>query len=279
MNADAWFEADLGEPLGLWTQPPVANGGVRAVRFAYASRGDRVPGRLWLPDATAAAPLVLLQHGLGGSKDADYLDSAARPWVAGGAAVLSVDFPLHGERADAKLSQQLLAGMAPDASDAAHARRALLTEFGRQAVVDLRRALDAAEHLPGVDATRVAYAGFSLGALVGATFCALDPRPRAAALALAGGGLAPEEVDPLRYVGRIAPRPLLFVNAGSDERIPRSASEALYAAAREPKQMLWFDGATHQQLPGAALNAMWQFLRAQLGLDSLAPDGGTPAWA
>jgi fermentation-respiration switch protein FrsA (DUF1100 family) len=64
-------------------------------------------------------------------------------------------------------------------------------------------------------------------------------------------------------VGRFAPRPILFVNASRDERVPRAAAEALYAAAGEPKEMLWFDAA-HDDLPGRALKAIWLFLQRQL---------------
>jgi hypothetical protein len=174
-------------------------------------------------------------------------------WVRGGAAIASIDFPLHGARASRKHAAW------PPADSA------LANEMMRQAVIDLRRALDATAALPEIDAQRVAYAGFSLGSIVGATFCGVDPRPRAAALALGGGGLGPPESDPLRHVARIAPRPVLFVGATHDQRIPRAATEALFAAAGEPKQLLWFEGG-HDALPGAALKAMWQFLRAPLGL-------------
>ena len=121
--------------------------------------------------------------------------------------------------------------------------------------------LDALVH--HVDASRAAYAGLSLGAIVGALYCAVDPRPRAAALALAGGGFGGPRVDPVKYVAGIAPRPVLFVNMSGDETVPRAASEALHAAAREPKQVLWFDGG-HRELPGRAAKAMWAFLQRHL---------------
>jgi dienelactone hydrolase len=260
---DDLFAVDAREPLALWQRrqaPPAAAPDLRAFGFEYTSRGDRVPGRLLLPpEGPGPFPLVLLQHGLGGSKQSPYLDATAPVWVRGGAAVASIDFPLHGARASGKLSEPLLApGAGPDA-------RTLATELMRQAVIDLRRAVDAAAGLPEVDAARVAYAGFSLGAIVGATFCGVDPRPRAAALALGGGGLAPAETDPLRHVARIAPRPLLLVGASRDRTIPRAATEALFDAARDPKQLLWFDAA-HDALPGQALKAMWHFLRAALAI-------------
>jgi fermentation-respiration switch protein FrsA (DUF1100 family) len=175
----------------------------------------------------------------------------AAPWVRNGAAVASIDFPLHGERTNAKLTELLRGALGVEG------------EFVRQAVIDLQRALDAAQELPRVDARRIAYAGLSLGSIIGATFCATDPRPRAAVLALGGGGFGPPGVDPTRHVGRFAPRPILFVNASRDERVPRAAAEALYAAAGEPKEILWFDAA-HDDLPGRALKAMWLFLQRHL---------------
>jgi dienelactone hydrolase len=262
----------LGEPLALWVRDlDAAPGpGVRALRFEYSSRGDRVPGILLLPaDRRPPFPLVLLQHGAGGSKEADYLDAARLPWVRGGAAVASIDFPLHGERANAKLGARLLAAIAARSSDAADAQgAALLRDFTRQALHDLGRALDALETRPEIDPDRVAYAAFSLGAILGALFCPGELRLRAAALALAGGGLGPGDLDPARHIRGFAGRPLLLVNATRDERIPRAAAEALHAAAPEPKQIAWFESG-HSNLPGRALKAMWTFLARELGIEAV----------
>jgi dienelactone hydrolase len=255
------------EPLALRVWParaPAALDGVRALRLEFTSRGDLVGGRLLLPsDREGPLPLVLLQHGAGGSKESEYLDATAGPWARAGAAVLSIDFPLHGERRSAKLSERLLAALADPR--ALGSGEVLWTEFVRQAVHDLQRALDAAARLPEVDAGRIAYASFSLGTILGAAFLASDPRPRAAALAIGGGGFGPASVDPVHHIGRFAPRPILFVNATRDETIPRAAAEALHAAAGEPKRVEWFE-CGHSALPGRALKAMWVFLRAELGL-------------
>jgi fermentation-respiration switch protein FrsA (DUF1100 family) len=55
---------------------------------------------------------------------------------------------------------------------------------------------------------------------------------------LAGRALRP--VEPARTVGGIAPRPLLLINGADDAWIPRASVEALYAAAGEPKRLVWF---------------------------------------
>jgi hypothetical protein len=34
-----------------------------------------------------------------------------------------------------------------------------------------------------------------------------------------------------------------MVNASGDERLPRSAVDALYASARDPKELIWMSGA------------------------------------
>ena len=265
MYDDGAFDSESGEPLDPWLgdeSPATDLAGARQQRFELTSRGDRVPGRLLLPaPAGAPHPLVLLQHGLGGSKDAPYVLAAAGPWVRAGAAVAAIDFPLHGERASAKLPPDLLRGFVGIAG----APSTLLLGLVRQAVTDLRRTLDVLATHPRLDASRVAYAGFSMGAMLGALFCAADARPRAAALALGGGGLGPAEIDPARFIGRFAPRPVLFVNAERDEIIPRAAAETLHQAAGEPKQIVWFD-TNHAGLRGVALKAMWSFLRPQLGL-------------
>ncbi len=42
---------------------------------------------------------------------------------------------------------------------------------------------------------------------------------------------------------------------------------ALFAAAGDPKEILWFEG-RHSELPGYALKAMWAFLARHLGVDA-----------
>jgi fermentation-respiration switch protein FrsA (DUF1100 family) len=188
-------------------------------------------------------------------------EAFAVAWTRRGAAVASIDLPLQGARASAKLGEWLGAGPAERRPALA---AVILREFARQAVSDLGRCLDALARPPAIDPARVAFAGLGLGARVGALFCAGDPRPRAVALAFAGAAGGGEELDPSACVGRIAPRPLLFVNATRDEQVPRDAALRLHAAAREPREVVWLEPG--RDLAGRALEALAPFLARPLGL-------------
>jgi fermentation-respiration switch protein FrsA (DUF1100 family) len=70
-------------------------------------------------------------------------------------------------------------------------------------------------------------------------------------LATAGAVLL-HPFEPLRCIGRVAPRPVYLVNGRGDDRIPEACVDALYDAAREPKELLWID-APHVHPTDAAL--------------------------
>ena len=116
-----------------------------------------------------------------------------------------------------------------------------------------------------VDEERVSVIGVSLGVPFTAAVTATDRRLAGAALLHGGADIrrmvsyayadagppwvvfllanftallfAP--LEPAKYVGEIAPRPILMVNATDDEYIHRQSAEALYARAREPKEIIW----------------------------------------
>jgi dienelactone hydrolase len=48
--------------------------------------------------------------------------------------------------------------------------------------------------------------------------------------------------DTARNIAAIAPRPVLVIGARDDERTPAGQTEALFAAAREPKTLRWTEG-------------------------------------
>jgi len=145
----------------------------------------------------------------------------------------------------------------------------------RRAILDtppaVMLALDWLLARPDVDPTRVELVGASFGVPFAAVTAALDRRVTRAwfvqggadnyALILAGLehniGFGPARrfvaslanvlaagprFDPARWIGRIAPRPVAMINTLDDDRIPRANAEALHAAAREPKQVIWLQG-------------------------------------
>ncbi len=263
MSSRGPLDPDPGEPIALQTcarEAPGAYAGLPCLAIEFSSRGDRVPGQLVLPASQGPHPVVVLAHGLTSSRNGESMDAVGARWVREGAAVAAIDFPLHGERTSPKMTERLVqtrgAALANEFAD--RASELLWNEFARQAVLDLRRLVDALERLEDVDAKRLVYVGFSLGGILGAAFCGVDPRPRGAALALAGAGPTGGPLDPTAFVGAIAPRPLLFVNATDDETISQTQTERLFAAAGEPKQIEWFE-AGHTSLPGAAMKAVWSF--------------------
>ena len=194
------------EPLGLSVRDAAAIAalpGSRVQEFAYSSRGDRVTGLVLRPASGAGPhPLVLVQHALGHSA-AGALGALCASSAPPGMVVAAIDFPLHGARADQKLLHALQNGGARCAG--------LASEFVQQAVIDLERALDALAATAEIDARRIGYAGFGLGAQIGAAFCALDPRPAAVVLAPGVGAALAAARDPEHYLARIAPRPVLRV--------------------------------------------------------------------
>lgn len=82
------------------------------------------------------------------------------------------------------------------------------------------------------------YAGGDVGAIVATQVAALGPD---AAGVLAGDviGLFLRPIEPLRWVGHISPRHVLFVNGLLDHRIPRSNAERLHAASEGPEDVVW----------------------------------------
>lgn len=58
-------------------------------------------------------------------------------------------------------------------------------------------------------------------------------------------GYRSRDVEPLRVVGKIAPRPLLLIHGTDDRTIPAEHTRRLYAAAGGPKELWLAEGADH----------------------------------
>jgi pimeloyl-ACP methyl ester carboxylesterase len=172
-------------------------------------------------------------------------------------------------------------------------------------VVDLRIGLDYLESRPECH-HNIGYMGTSFGGVVGTLLSAQDPRIEAAVLTSIGatfkeailvGGLTaksnpdiPVQVpaaatnpavlahavsilspyDPVKWVGRIAPRPLMLINGRFDPHVVPIGALELAAAAGDPKTVLYFNGGHNPFAPGPDLNTVTtqvaQFLVSNLSL-------------
>ena len=135
-------------------------------------------------------------------------------------------------------------------------------------VNDTRRLIDYLVTRPDIAADRIYLVGASYGAVTGSTAAAFDKRIRAVVLTYGGGNLRKllsadvirEEIrnwalpvslvawyfgsvaDPVNYIGRISPRPILLQNGKADTVVAPAAARALQEAARPPKTILWYEG-------------------------------------
>ncbi len=141
-------------------------------RFELVSRGDLVPGRLWLGASSRPRPLVLVAPPLGAGKDASDVAALCREIAAAGMAAAAIDLPLHGERASTKLSARLAACAAHEAR--AGMDRVLWDEFLRQAALDLGAAREALARRREVEPMRSACVAFEPGAAAAAGWAASD---------------------------------------------------------------------------------------------------------
>ncbi len=113
-------------------------------------------------------------------------------------------------------------------------------DHGRGEQDDVRAALDWLDnrfHLP------ILFAGFSFGSYVGMSVCCADPR----VVGIVALGL------PVRAEGRdyrydflsACAKPKLFISGTRDQYGPRAKVESVVAAAAQPNEIVWIEGADH----------------------------------
>ena len=239
----------IGDPLKLSDGLVPSLGLVSAMQFADdeitrmrteiqidSDGGERVPAILQLPRAGAPVPGVLLLHGFSSRKER-MADSIGRALLRRGLASLAIDLPLHGAR-DGGLESLTL-------------RNPLsLVEKWRLAVREAHSGIRYLAEHPSIDSQRLAIGGYSLGSYLSVVVASGNKRVRA--VALAAGGDLPEDTpfaslirtiaDPARSVRALAGRPLLMVNGKYDRTVRPSQANALFAAARDPKELRWYEG-------------------------------------
>lgn len=151
---------------------------------AYSSRypANNIVHAWWLVPAerTGRAPTVVLLHSLG-IRRPELEMGLARELARHGIAVFLMTLPYHMQRTPPGYGSGdlILTGDV-----------ALLREAGVQATWDVRRAVDWLQRQPETDPDRIALVGISLGAILGATALASEPRLHSAVLILGGADLA-----------------------------------------------------------------------------------------
>lgn len=257
----SYYAYDAKLPLNAALKPLDVNAKRTRFRLDYDSIHDqRISAIVAVPKRFAAPyPAIILVHGSGGDKDTSYIQWASEMLTSQGYLTLSIDTQYHGDRARPGKSGEI---HLPDSYT--------MRDAWVQSVVDLRRAVDYLMTRPDVEKTKLGYLGFSQGAMLGSVLGGVEGRIGCFCLAVPGGGLVnivkhldkypflkarwpvkltPETLltiedianvtDPIHYIGRIAPRPLLIIVAKHDEIIPPEASAALIEAAhaREADQV------------------------------------------
>jgi hypothetical protein len=142
----------------------------------------------------------------------------------------------------------------------------------RGAVVDMRRLVDWATTQPDIDASRIAFVGFSMSALVTATLLANEPRIAGAVLMMGAARFADvfalcrnragdvrdhamrsfgwtideyreffaglfDPADPTRFEGHFDPTKVLMIDAMFDDCMPESSRAALWEITGHPQRV------------------------------------------
>lgn len=222
--------------------------------LTYRSVHDvEVTGLLTLPKNTQQPfPTVILLHGLGDRKTVDYIEAGNEYFLDAGYAVLRIDIYNHGDRRKYDYDFNLTSGY-----------KYWTRDIISQTVFDLRRAVDFINVREELDNERIGYFGISLGGMIGTVFCGVDERVKVPVIVLAGGSLHlmfgmdafaddTQEylsiIDPVNFVEKIHPRPLLMINAENDDVVPPLTSKLLFRSAKNPKEIIWYP-AKHHDLP------------------------------
>jgi dienelactone hydrolase len=234
--------------------------------------GERFPYRLLVPSgAEPPYPCVVLLYGIG--QRMAFFDEIA-PLFADRGVVLAV--PEQYDRGVRRVGagERGRAGQAIGKAGRFYGRCSRIVPETRRLVDDLLARGD-------IDPERLDFLGASYGGILGCAAMRYEPRFRAGVLSLAGGDLGAlagnlveseglgggakalaavgswwlSPFEPVRHVGEISPRPLLFLNLEADEIIPRRCTEALFAAAAEPKEIEWID-ASHVVIDEALVRGL-----------------------
>jgi uncharacterized protein len=209
-----------------------------------------VPAILLRPEAEQPVSGALLLHGYSSNKER-LSTTIGHALAARGIGSLAIDLPLHGDRDDALIAE-------------ARSNPLGLLQHWRTALAEARAAVAFLAGDTRFASDRIAAIGYSLGGYIALMTAAQEPR--IAAVVIAAGGDLPSGgwnsmlralADPVAAAQALSPRPLLMLHGRADRTITPAQAQRLFDAAREPKQIRWYDSG--HVLPGNAADdaAMW----------------------
>lgn len=128
-------------------------------------------------------------------------------------------------------------------------------------VVNTRRAVDLLLSQPSIDPSRFALVGHDFGGMYGVLAGGVDPRPTHYVVMAAtprfpdwylyGPKMEGEPrdafirqfsaLDPITHIPNLAPAPVFFQFGTDDPHVPRERAEQFFSAARQPKEMKWYE--------------------------------------
>jgi pimeloyl-ACP methyl ester carboxylesterase len=217
--------------------------------FRIKGYDEDVPGLIAHGEAGPSGKLLLFLHGLGGRKeDALGLEVFLKRF---GFSIMAVDARGHGDRG----------------VDLMNLNPELIIEYLNKTIVDNRLAIDTAFRNGWVKEGKLILAGVSMGGILGGVVAGVDKRVSGAALYVPGGDLAEiisnsreptlveirhkipsfalllaksmlAPVDPINYIDKISPRPLLIQLGKYDDVVPFKNGMKLFEKAKEPKQLV-----------------------------------------
>ena len=151
-------------------------------------------------------------------------------------------------------------------------------------VVNIRRAMDLLLSQPNLDRKRFAYVGHDFGGMYGVLAGSLDRRPthyvvmastprfpdwylylpRLEGEARESFILQMSEIDPITHVPDLSPSSVFFQFANDDFHVPQERAEEFFAAAKDPKEMKWYEAGHGLNEEAAKDRRSW--LKQKLGL-------------
>lgn len=215
------------------------------VRFS-TSLGDSIRGSVRVPAAAGRYRTALLAVGIETGREAIRLIQGHEDIV-----FMAMDYPFEGEwnfRGWAALETT-----------------ARLRTMAARTVPLLLQSLDWLFEQTFVDTNEVNVIAVSFGSFTGIPAAVIDTRVKQLVVVQGGGSLstviahnarrweAPvspwlagavgsallSPFEPTLYIPHLPPRPLLMINGHGDTFFPRASAEALYDAARQPKEIVW----------------------------------------